>query len=95
MSIKNLKVKELKHLIKLHNKQAKPGQKIKGYGKMKKKELVKVVSRNGLDVFFEDYFNPKLCDNLWKSKIVGKLKLLERQRFFRSELETKDVKLII
>lgn len=90
MSIKNLKVKELKHLIKLHNKQAKPGQKIKGYGKMKKKELVKVVSRNGLDVFFEDYFNPKLCDNLWKSKIVGKLQYDPVKKQCDTELEIVD-----
>ena len=38
--LKKMKVADLKQLIKQHNKRQKPEMKIKGYGKMKKKELL-------------------------------------------------------
>ena len=42
---KGLKIKELKQMIKDHNKISKSNQKIKGYGKMKKKELQEAIQR--------------------------------------------------
>ena len=48
---KGLKIKELKQMIKDHNKISKPNQKIKGYGKMKKKELQEAIQRLHNSVF--------------------------------------------
>ena len=42
---KGLRVKELKQMIKDHNKMAKSQMKIKGYGKMKKRDLQQVVNQ--------------------------------------------------
>jgi len=42
---KGLKIKELKQMIKDYNKISKSNQKVRGYGKMKKKELQEIIKR--------------------------------------------------